>query len=127
MGLATNRLLTISPRYAAAGVDTGVVFDPQLQVARNLGRFLEKYKRGVSDSAKFQSSLRFVVYRANAFDIRLGDTRRTLCAGFAACLFFTFWSQLESRFAPPTIDSLPRQMAPGNASADEEFAEVRDT
>ena len=77
----------------------------------------------VRNATHFASSLRAEAFRVNAFDVRLGDTRRTACAGFAVRAFFAFTTQVEGRFLFPFIGTTPRDAAAGRVGAAAELSE----
>ena len=128
-GYADDRLLTFAPRRAAVGDTNGVGFDQGDQLVFHESWFGEgcpvdeQLGQVVRNATNFSSSLHATACWVHAFATRLEDARRTLCAGYADRLFFTFRPQLEGRFALSAIDSPSHQAAPGNASADEELSE----
>ena len=79
---------------------TGVGFDQHAQLVVRNGWFVEgcsvdvRLERVIFDTVNFESSSHFAAYRADAFDVRLGGTRRAICVGSLAQAFCALFPRL---------------------------------
>ena len=89
MAFRGPQLLSLAQGYVAAAARRGVTCDDSDHSARYRGRYLwecasaEEFERGLVDVAHFESGLRTVAYRINAFDVALSVTRRAMHIGFS--------------------------------------------
>ena len=133
VGFAYGRLLAVDLWYAAVGEANGVMPDQSDQsVSRKswVGEgcpIAEQMGQGMRSAANFASSLHAAAHRVNAFGVGSEGARRTMRAGFANRACFAFSPPPVGRFVLPAVDSPPRQVAPGNVSADGELSDACET
>ena len=130
VGSADGRLPAMASRHAAVAEANGVEFDQNDQLVFRKSWFAkgrtvsEQLAQVMHFAAAFESTLHVAAYRANAFDVRLEDARRTACSGFAAHSFPVLRSRLEGAFLLPLIEIPPSDAAGGHVSAAEILSAV---